>query len=107
MKAPLLNTPSLYEQLDLEALFFMFYFQPHTYQQILAAKELKRQSWRYHTQHKAWFQRHDNPTTITEEYEQGSYVYFDWNLLESAYAGWCYRVKQGFRIEYAELESQI
>ena len=39
-----------------QALFFSFYYQPGTFQQYLAARELKRQSWRYHKQHSAWFQ---------------------------------------------------
>jgi NOT2 / NOT3 / NOT5 family len=46
----------LFEKLDSEALFFSFYYQPGSYQQYLAARELKRQSWRYHKQHGAWFQ---------------------------------------------------
>jgi CCR4-NOT transcription complex subunit 3 len=48
--------PRLFEKQDPEALFFAFYYQPGTYQQILAARELKRQSWRFHKQHNAWFQ---------------------------------------------------
>ena len=55
-KMPILDNPALFEKLDTEALFFAFYYQPGTYQQWLAARELKRQSWRYHKQHGAWFQ---------------------------------------------------
>jgi CCR4-NOT transcriptional regulation complex NOT5 subunit len=33
-------------------------------------QELKRQSWRYHKQHNAWFQRYAEPTVTNEEYEQ-------------------------------------
>lgn len=50
------DNPALFEKLDSEALFFSFYYQPGSYQQYLAARELKRQSWRYHKQHGAWFQ---------------------------------------------------
>lgn len=39
-----------------ETLFFIFYNQPGSYQQYLAARELKRQAWRFHKQHSAWFQ---------------------------------------------------
>lgn len=46
VKMPLLENPALFEKLDSEALFFAFYHQPGTYQQYLAARELKRQSWR-------------------------------------------------------------
>ena len=38
--------------------------------QYLAAKALKRQSWRFHTKYMMWFQRHEEPKTITDEYEQ-------------------------------------
>ena len=38
--------------------------------QYLAAKALKKQSWRFHTKYMMWFQRHEEPKTITEEYEQ-------------------------------------
>jgi len=51
-----LDSPLLFEKLETEALFYAFYYQPGTYQQYLAARELKRQSWRYHKQHRAWFQ---------------------------------------------------
>ena len=56
MKLPVLDNPALFEKLDTEALFFAFYYMPGTHQQYLAARELKRQSWRYHKQHGAWFQ---------------------------------------------------
>ena len=58
MKLPVLDNPALFEKLDTEALFFAFYYMPGTHQQYLAARELKRQSWRYHKQHGAWFQVH-------------------------------------------------
>lgn len=38
--------------------------------QFLAAHELKRQSWRFHKQHNAWFQRFTEPTITSDEYEQ-------------------------------------
>ena len=49
-----------------------------TYQQYLAAKELKRRAWRYHKKYLTWFQRHEEPKEITPDYEQGTYVYFDY-----------------------------
>ncbi len=55
------ENPALFEKLDTEALFFAFYYQPGSYQQYLAARELKRQSWRYHKQHAAWFQARAAP----------------------------------------------
>ncbi|CAL1702167.1 unnamed protein product [Somion occarium] len=94
---PVLNTPGIFSQLDVETLFYVFYFHPGTYQQYLAAKELKRQSWRFHVKYLTWFQRHSEPQAITEEYEQGVYVYFDWE------GSWCQRKKSDFRFEYRYL----
>ncbi len=63
-------------QVDPECLFFAFYFQPNTYQQFLAAHELKRQSWRFHRHHNAWFQRFTEPTVTSDEFEQvGGFTY--------------------------------
>ncbi|PCH41617.1 hypothetical protein WOLCODRAFT_143676 [Wolfiporia cocos MD-104 SS10] len=94
---PVLNTAGIFSQLDLETLFYVFYYHPGTYQQYLAAKELKRQSWRFHVKYLTWFQRHSEPQAITEEYEQGVYVYFDWE------GSWCQRKKSDFRFEYRYL----
>ncbi|KAF8165089.1 Not1 N-terminal domain, CCR4-Not complex component-domain-containing protein [Crassisporium funariophilum] len=94
---PLLGTPGIFTQLDVETLFWVFYYLPGTYQQFLAAKELKRQSWRFHVKYLTWFQRHSEPQAITEEYEQGVYVYFDWE------GSWCQRKKSDFRFEYRYL----
>jgi hypothetical protein len=44
-------------------------------------QELKRQSWRYHKHHNAWFQRYAEPTVTNDEYEQGTYVYFDFHVV--------------------------
>ncbi|KAJ3484872.1 hypothetical protein NLJ89_g11946 [Agrocybe chaxingu] len=71
--------------------------QPQDTEKYLAAKELKRQSWRFHVKYLTWFQRHSEPQAITEEYEQGVYVYFDWE------GSWCQRKKSDFRFEYRYL----
>ena len=46
---------SLFERMDVECLFAIFYFLPNTYAQYLAARELKKQSWRYHKKYLTWF----------------------------------------------------
>lgn len=75
---PIFDDPSLYKRVDVDTLFYVFYYKQGTYQQYLAAKELKKQSWRFHKQYQTWFQRHEEPKTITEEYEQGTYRFFDY-----------------------------
>jgi len=91
----------LFEKLSIDTLFFIFYHEQGTYQQFLAARELKRQSWRYHKKYMTWFQRHEEPKSTTEDYEQGTYVYFDYE------AGWCQRIKTDFTFEYAFLEDEL
>jgi len=107
-RLPVLDNPALFERLDTEALFFAFYHQPGTYQQYLAARELKRQSWRYHKAHGAWFQRHEEPRAAGAEFERGTFVYFDYNVVhDDASAGWCYRLKQDFTFTYDQLEDEL
>ncbi|CAG8544620.1 12578_t:CDS:10 [Rhizophagus irregularis] len=85
------DNPALFEKFDLDTLFFIFYYQQGTYQQYLAARELKKQSWRFHKKYLTWFQRHEEPKAITDEYEQGTYIYFDYE------GAWCQRKKTEFR----------
>ncbi|CDS14244.1 hypothetical protein LRAMOSA06414 [Lichtheimia ramosa] len=92
------DNPVLFEKFDMDALFFIFYYQQGTYQQYLAARELKKQSWRFHKKYLTWFQRHEEPKVITDDYEQGTYIYFDYE------GSWCQRKKTDFRFEYRYLE---
>lgn len=91
--------PQLFGKFDVDTLFYIFYYCQGTYlqyvkpssrrarvvardfadrQRFLAASELKKQSWRFHKQYLTWFQRANEPQQITDEYEQGVYLYFDW-----------------------------
>ena len=72
-----------------------------TYQQYLAARELKKQSWRFHKRYSTWFQRYEEPNVTTDEFEQGTYAYFDYET------GWCQRIKTGFTFEYSFLEDEL
>ncbi|CAH1273749.1 CNOT3 [Branchiostoma lanceolatum] len=98
---PLPHSDSLefFTRLSTETLFFIFYYLEGTKAQYLAAKALKKQSWRFHTKYMMWFQRHEEPKTITDEYEQGTYIYFD-------YEKWGQRKKEGFTFEYRYLEDR-
>jgi CCR4-NOT transcription complex subunit 3 len=75
---PIFDDPRLFTRVDPDTLFYVFYYKQGTYQQYLAAKSLKDQSWRFHKQYQTWFQRHEEPKTITEEFEQGTYRFFDY-----------------------------
>ncbi|CAH1794433.1 unnamed protein product [Owenia fusiformis] len=93
------DTLDFFQRLSTETLFFIFYYMEGTKAQYLAAKALKKQSWRFHTKYMMWFQRHEEPKKITEEYEQGTYIYFD-------YEKWGQRKKEGFTFEYRFLEDR-
>ncbi|XP_019453075.1 PREDICTED: CCR4-NOT transcription complex subunit 3-like isoform X2 [Lupinus angustifolius] len=113
VQAPIVNNPGFWERVGLEpfgtdTLFFSFYYQQNTYQQYLAAKELKKQSWRYHRKYNTWFQRHEEPKVATDEYEQGTYVYFDFHIAnDDMQHGWCQRIKTEFTFEYNFLEDEL
>ena len=47
MPHPAFSKPEIFSTFNTDTLYFIFYYQQATYQQYLAAKELKKQSWRY------------------------------------------------------------
>ena len=93
------DTLEFYLRLSTETLFYIFYYMEATKAQYMAAKALKKQSWRFHMKYMMWFQRHEEPKTITDEFEQGTYIYFD-------YEKWGQRKKEGFTFEYRYLEDR-
>ncbi|KAL4808858.1 Not1 N-terminal domain, CCR4-Not complex component-domain-containing protein [Aspergillus unguis] len=99
----ILDDPRLYEtgRIDTDTLFYLFYYRQGSYQQYLSAKALKGQSWRFHKQYQTWFQRHEEPKTITEEYEQGTYRFFDYE------STWMNRRKADFKFTYKYLEDEL
>ncbi|CAA7388162.1 unnamed protein product [Spirodela intermedia] len=107
----IVDNPAFWDRLGSEKitdiLFYAFYYQQNTYQQYLAAKELKRQSWRYHRKYNTWFQRHEEPTVTNDDFEQGTYVYFDFHITDDLQNGWCQRIKTEFTFEYSYLEDEL
>ncbi|CAI5700933.1 hypothetical protein KXD40_008439 [Peronospora effusa] len=97
----LFSSAPIFEKLDVDTLFFIFYYQQGSYQQYLAARELKRRTWGYHKKYKTWFKRHEEPQVTGEDYEQGTFVYFDYET------GWCQRIKTEFTFEYSFLEDEL
>ncbi|XP_042480735.1 CCR4-NOT transcription complex subunit 3 isoform X2 [Macadamia integrifolia] len=113
VQAPIVSNPAFWERLGIDTLgtdtlFFAFYYQQNTYQQYMAARELKKQSWRFHRKYNTWFQRHEEPKVTTDEYEQGTYVYFDFHIAnDDLQHGWCQRIKTEFTFEYSYLEDEL
>ncbi|KAF2427215.1 hypothetical protein EJ08DRAFT_651499 [Tothia fuscella] len=95
------DDPRLYSRVDTDTLFYAFYYMQGSYQQYLAAKALKQQSWRFHKQYQTWFQRHEEPKSITEDYEQGTYRFFDYE------STWMNRRKADFKFHYRWLEDDL
>lgn len=95
------DQPEYVSKYDVDTLFFMFHYTQGTHQQFLAAQELKKRSWRYHKKYLTWFQRHTEPKVANNEFEQGAYIYFDYE------SSWCQRVKNDFMFEYQYLEDNV
>jgi len=118
-----LDSASIFSVMDLDTLFFAFYFERSSYQQFLAAKELKVRGWSFNTRYSAWFQRHFNKKSaganvlnemmsgevkslkgagqhlICEaQYERGTYIFFDRSQ------SWQMRMRENFKFDYAYLE---
>jgi len=91
----------MFDRFDVDTLFFIFYFQKDTYEQYLAAKELKKRAWRFHKKYLTWFKRLEAPRVTNEEYEQGTYAFFDFEP-----GGWCQRRKSDFTFKYSYLEDE-
>ena len=98
MPLALFDNPITFQKLNSETLFFAFYCQQKTLQQYLAARELKKQSWRFHTKEKLWFQRHQEPKEIQETFEVGTYMTFD------PFDEWTQKKRIDFMFEYKFLE---
>ena len=80
----IIDSPALFEKLPMDTLFLAFYHQQGLYQQVLAAKQLKKQSWRFHKKYMTWFQRHEEPKRKEDNFEEGTYVYFDYESGKNA-----------------------
>ncbi|PLW08147.1 hypothetical protein PCANC_22625 [Puccinia coronata f. sp. avenae] len=93
--------PAIWSEIEVEVLFYLFYYHQGGYLQYLAAKELKKRAWRFHKYYLTWFQRAKNPEEMADDYEKGSYTYFDWE------ADWLMRTKTPFQFDYKHLEDSL
>ncbi|XP_042464049.1 CCR4-NOT transcription complex subunit 3-like isoform X1 [Zingiber officinale] len=111
-KATIVDDPDFWKQLSLfpyntEVMFFAFYFQQKTYQQYLAARELKRQQWRYHIESNLWFRQLNQSGIVNNNFERGNYEFFDFNIAnDNSRTGWRRRnaTDLPFDFEYGFLE---
>mmetsp|Transcript_9388 Transcript_9388/g.15827 ORF Transcript_9388/g.15827 Transcript_9388/m.15827 type:complete len:111 (-) Transcript_9388:149-481(-) len=78
-----------FQKLDLDSLFYAFYFQQSRYQQYLAAVELKLRGWEFNYRFNTWVKRE----TVVDQSQNGKRkekqktLYFDyehnWSILTS------------------------
>ena len=61
-RVPLFNRKENFSHFDLETLFFAFYYQQGTYQQYLAAVELKKKNWMFVRKFETWFKKVETDT---------------------------------------------
>jgi CCR4-NOT transcription complex subunit 3 len=55
-----------------------------------------------------WFQRYEEPKVATEQFEQGTYRYFNFDFEGGGGGeGWKQQLKPDFRFEYAFLEDEL
>ncbi len=69
--------------MDLDTLFYIFYYQSGSYQQFIAARELKQRGWSFNTRYTAYTSQHSigkgQHMIVDNKYEQGTYIFFDRN----------------------------
>ena len=101
---PLFTRASDFANFEVETLFFVFYFQAGTHEQIKAALELKRKGWIFNKRFKTWFKKHakehEEPRPKDLRKEVATFIYFDDN-------GWCKRIKDNVEMDFALIENEI
>lgn len=102
-----LSSPSSFAQprAELETLMFFFYYAQGTVPQLLAAHQLRKQGWQFHTKFNTWFKRLAAPATATKDSETGKFAYFDFHVHDGP-PSWVVRVKEDFTFEYRFLEPE-
>ncbi|KAI9626368.1 hypothetical protein KEM48_010427 [Puccinia striiformis f. sp. tritici PST-130] len=69
--------------------------------EISSCKRIEETCLEIHKYYLTWFQRAKNPEEMADDYEKGSYTYFDWE------ADWLLRTKTPFQFDYKHLEDSL
>jgi CCR4-NOT transcription complex subunit 3 len=93
-----------FAKFDSEVLFFVFYFQSGSREQIKAAMELKRRGWIFSKKYKTWFKKREEQKKRPQHQEPkkdiGTYIYFD-------DTDWCKRIKDNVEMDYSLVENEL
>ena len=73
------NRQSNFQRFDLESLFFSFYYMQGSYQQYLAAVELKKRGWDFHIRFQTWIKKEvvQEPNRFGKHNPKTKTLYFD------------------------------
>lgn len=88
-------------KMELDTLFFIFYYQKDPYEKLIVAKELKKRDWRFNKKYLIWFKRHEQPSETTPEYESGNFLLFDSDMT------WRVKKRNDFTFKYKHLEDEV
>lgn len=99
MPPPTLKTDHL-AKFQMETLFHMFYSMPRDLLQAVAAQELYRREWRYHSELRLWFKQR-NPQELMHGHSNVQFLYFDVTIWEARLFTTAYRgnINQGLLSE--------
>lgn len=106
---PLFNRKEHFAKMDVETLFFAFYYQQGTYQQYLAAVELKKKNWKFVKKFETWFKKLDSgePQRAAPgdggqtQKDVGKYIFFDYEN------GWQQLVRDDFELDLSQIENEL
>jgi CCR4-NOT transcription complex subunit 2 len=99
MPPPTLKTDHL-AKFQIETLFHMFYSMPRDLLQAVAAQELYRREWKYHSELRLWLKQR-NPQELIQGHSNVQFLYFDVNNWEARLFTTVYRgnINQGLLSE--------
>jgi CCR4-NOT transcription complex subunit 3 len=97
------NRQSNFQRFDVESLFFAFYYMQNTYQQFLAAQELKLRGWDFHIRFQTWIKKESHKeVTRGKSVTKTKTIYFDYEN------EWRVKTSNGeFNIEDPKFSSQL
>jgi CCR4-NOT transcription complex subunit 3 len=98
---PMFYSSTLLSKLPVDTLFYIFYHQQGSQQQLLAAIELKKKLWMYNTKYLTWFHLVGEAASNTEKGITGTFKYFDYSN------NWTFRRKENFEFEYALMDGSF
>ncbi|OAF69940.1 General negative regulator of transcription subunit 2 [Intoshia linei] len=71
--------PPSYKYMKEDTLFFIFYAFPLQTVQIVAARQLFSNGWRFHKEERCWIKRRDSDQAVSQNNAEGTYIIFNFN----------------------------